>query len=111
LDTGEGAGLRRDGGRGEAAERAGEGGRGRGRAPCHETIAQLRQRAEQLDERADFAETTVKGLTTSNGALWSQNERLLAIVSEMRRAGFEMPRFDAEPNDQVRRSSRTTPPR
>jgi hypothetical protein len=56
---------------------------------------------EQLDERADFAETTVKGLTTANGALWSQNERLLAIVAEMRRAGFEL-RPDTEPNDQVR---------
>jgi predicted nuclease with TOPRIM domain len=69
---------------------------------CRETIAQLRMRAEQLDERADFAETTVKGLTTSNGALWSQNERLLAIVTEMRRAGFELVHPDTEPNDQVR---------
>jgi hypothetical protein len=71
-------------------------------ARYRETIAQLRIQNEQLEQRADFAETTVQGLTTANGALWGQNERLLSIVAEMRRAGFELVRPDTEPNDQVR---------
>lgn len=69
---------------------------------CHETIAQQRQRIEELEERVEFAETTITAQNQTVANLWSGNDRLLGMVSDMRRLGFEMPTpRDTSPPDNI----------